>query len=422
MGRLMNRAIRQPDPPHPPTVESPAEPHKPPRSRIKITFAGLLYLLIMILVGLAALSSETNLLFAIFGLSLGAWLFSAIVPALIVRRLEVERSAPQAVVADRDFHLVYTVRHRRGWGRAWSVTVRELPAGPRPLMSAEEWFFCLSAGEQLRIESLCRCPLRGRVRLQGVRLETRFPLGLFCCSVEASIPAEMVVYPAVGKLRRDPWRGRQFSSAATRRQRDVEQEDFYGIREYQHGDNPRSIHWRRSARTGQLVVRENASERTTQVVVLLDPWSEQIESAVTAAPASRLEPALAVIDAQVEQVIVAAATALCDALERGHRAALIARGLRSAVIAPAGGRAHRQRLMHELALLEPASPETLDELIARIRWTSGWNARCLLCTTRLTASHQKVLRFLRPRAEAVVVVTPGTAWLANCFQSPPRNG
>ncbi len=65
--------------------------------------------------------------------------------------------------------------------------------------------------------------------------------------------------------------------------------DFHGLREYATGDEPRSIHWRASARSDDLMVREHAVEGLHQCTVVFDPTpgvhasNENFEHGVTAA-------------------------------------------------------------------------------------------------------------------------------------------
>jgi hypothetical protein len=107
---------------------------------------------------------------------------------------------------------------------------------------------------------------------------------------------------------------------------------------------------------------------------------------------------------------------------------LIARGAVPVVIAPSGGRSHRQRLLHELALLKPGAAEGLDALVSRIRWSSGWHGRCLVCATHFNATHTRVLRFLTGRAEAAIAISSDSETFDSLFevacpasanQSPP---
>jgi uncharacterized protein (DUF58 family) len=417
-----------------PTVRKiPPSPHRRTTALfgLRITFSGILCVAIVVLVGLAALNSEANLLFLLFGISLGVVGFSALASAVMVRKVDVERIAPAAVVAGRPFTIVYCMRSRRRWLRSWSLVIGEIPAGGAPARFPLGFVEALGPGGEERIELTGVCPARGRVPLAGMRLLSRFPFGLFACTVDVTQPGEMVVLPAVGRFRRDPWRDRRHSQSTSSRSSPRESrgmEEFYGVREYRPGDNTRWIHWRRSARVGQLIVRESTVARAEHLTVLLDPWPEIEPGEDSGSPGGaarstshwalrwltspvgdrrRARRAPGIADrpaASVERIINLAATALCEGLERGHRVGLIARGAVPVVIAPSGGRSHRQRLLHELALLKPGATEGLDALVSRIRWSSGWHGRCMICATHLTSPHTRVMRFLTGRAEAVVAI------------------
>ncbi|MGQ0434048.1 MAG: DUF58 domain-containing protein [Microthrixaceae bacterium] len=70
--------------------------------------------------------------------------------------------------------------------------------------------------------------------------------------------------------------------------------EFYGMREYVRGDDPRRIVWRASARTGKIMVRENEQGITDKITIILDTnrthhsregdgFSESFETGVRAA-------------------------------------------------------------------------------------------------------------------------------------------
>ena len=70
--------------------------------------------------------------------------------------------------------------------------------------------------------------------------------------------------------------------------------DFHSLRDYVDGDEPRTIHWRASARSENLKVRQHSVEGLQRCVVLLDQHvppgpegAEAFERAVTAAACSR---------------------------------------------------------------------------------------------------------------------------------------
>ncbi|HOB73790.1 MAG TPA: DUF58 domain-containing protein [Phycisphaerae bacterium] len=412
---------------------------------LRITFSGLLCLAIVLLVGLAALNIEANLLFLLFGISLGVVILSAICPVLMVRKVDVERIAPMAVVAGRSFTLAYLVRSRRAWCRAWSLLVGEIPTGSQSARFSSGFITALGAGDERRLELPALCPNRGLVALKGVRVSSRFPFGLFFCSVDFYLPGELIVYPAVGRFRRDPWRDRRMPDSPAPhqlRRQSNDHEEFYGVREYRPGDNLRWIHWRRSARLGELIVRENTPARTQQLTIVLDPWPEfespedsssgpgqplsgspsppgRLLNRLSASWRSRQQRSINTWpDDAVEGTISLAATAVCDALERGHRVGLIARAGAPVVIAPSGGRSHRQRLLHELALLKPGAAQSLDQLVSRIRWSGGWHGRCLICATHHNRTLEHVLRLLTVRAESAIAIIGDSENFEKLFEAP----
>jgi uncharacterized protein (DUF58 family) len=65
--------------------------------------------------------------------------------------------------------------------------------------------------------------------------------------------------------------------------------DFHGLREYVDGDEPRSIHWKASARSEKLLVKEHSTEGLRRCTIVLDAWQgayadpDGFERAVTAA-------------------------------------------------------------------------------------------------------------------------------------------
>jgi uncharacterized protein (DUF58 family) len=49
-------------------------------------------------------------------------------------------------------------------------------------------------------------------------------------------------------------------------------DEFYGVKEHREGENPRFIHWRRSARTGTLVAKEMTQVSPPRLLILVDTY------------------------------------------------------------------------------------------------------------------------------------------------------
>jgi uncharacterized protein (DUF58 family) len=325
---------------------------------------------------------------------------------------------PEGVVAERPFAIAYRVRNRRRGLRAWGLTITEMPTSDRLVRFPVAFIECLPPRQEERIEAVGRCSHRSHLSLTGIRVECRYPFNLFSCTVEIGSAGSLTVYPAMGRVRHDPWRtsaAGQSQSARTARDRE-NPEEFFGVREYREGDNLRWIHWRRSAHTGELVVREMIPLRQTRLVIMLDPWP------AAAAKELRDSTPPGEIDARAERVNSAAATTICDGLEQGHRVGLICRSVEPVIIPPAAGKAHRQRLLRELAAIRRGGRTPFDELIGRVRWSSGWNVRGMLLAARLQPEHERVVKGIGARTEAVLVMCPETDSFESLFDLSHSNG
>lgn len=134
---------------------------------------------------------------------------------------------------------------------------------------------------------------RGVYRWQSVEVRTAAPLGLFWCRRREEVDAIAVVYPKVFPLVRCPLidqigQDLSFQFSETQRTQAATEGMTRSLRPYRWGDPTRMIHWRTSARYGDLRVRELEIFTSGQeIVVGLDSamaWeTEAFEEAVIAA-------------------------------------------------------------------------------------------------------------------------------------------
>ncbi|HEY9845851.1 MAG TPA: DUF58 domain-containing protein, partial [Candidatus Caenarcaniphilales bacterium] len=135
---------------------------------------------------------------------------------------------------------------------------------------------------------------RGIYRWQIVQLRTATPFGLFWCRRDRPAPATAVVYPGVLPLTYCPLIDQmgqelrpQFQSSSYRASATTEGLTR-SLRPYRWGDPARLVHWRSSARAGELRVRElEAITGGQEILISLDSalsWHpDHFEQAVVAA-------------------------------------------------------------------------------------------------------------------------------------------
>jgi uncharacterized protein (DUF58 family) len=185
---------------------------------------------------------------------------------------------------------------------------------------------------------------RGLYTLTGYRLATKFPFALFRKSRDVESRLDVLVYPARVAVPRPPPRAANRGDAIADRL--GRRGEFFGLRERRAGDDRRDIHWKSSARTGRLLVREYEDELARRVVIGVDnALPQDVRDAVTD---GAVTPAAEAQVAAVERAISIAASLAAAYLEAGWTVELVARG---AHVLPGTGRMHEAKIARELALL-----------------------------------------------------------------------
>jgi len=143
-----------------------------------------------------------------------------------------------------------------------------------------EWFVAmLRSGAQLRSRYEATLPRRGRYYWPELVLRTGYPFGLIQRTLRVDLDESTVVLPRLGRLHRTRLQRllleRPEASQSPRRpvrRHAAAQTEFYGLREFRTGDSPRWIHWRTTARIGELMVREFVEPPLDNITVVLEPW------------------------------------------------------------------------------------------------------------------------------------------------------
>ena len=108
----------------------------------------MVYCSMMMFMGLAAVNTQANLLFGVFGLMIGVLIVAGMISRVVLRRLKVTRLLPEHAVVGKPITLMYEftntkrgVRHRSGSVKADGCMVTANP-GPDVLGSPSFWYFC----------------------------------------------------------------------------------------------------------------------------------------------------------------------------------------------------------------------------------------------------------------------------------------
>jgi uncharacterized protein (DUF58 family) len=193
---------------------------------------------------------------------------------------------------------------------------------------------------------LARLP-RGRYAFEDVRVEIADPFGLESVAVALPAPGALLVYPRLVRLER------LFSETGAhahdgrrlllRRHTGFE---LHGVREYEQGESLRRVHWRSTARRGQLMVKELEDAPRDEIAVLLDA------------------DASAVVGESFDVQVRAAGSILDSYVHRGRRAVLVVNSERRDVQQVHSVAADWRRALELLAAAEPTGRSTVARLLA----------------------------------------------------------
>ena len=162
----------------------------------------------------------------------------------------------------------------------------------------------------------------------------------------SSIPGSAILTRRWFQIQRQATENRQ----GQRHDSSAQQVEYHGLRDYRSGDSPRWIHWRTSARRGELMVKEFEHQNEQDLAILIDPWLPRSKAGAEQREA-------------IEQAISFAAT-LCveTARHQGRRIVLGWTGAAPGVRQGPSSVKLLHELLEQLAIMRPVSEGGLAEL------------------------------------------------------------
>lgn len=305
---------------------------------IRITKVGLWYVLFAVLVAIAATNTGNNALYLVVAVMLGALVVSGVTSRQNVGgRLEADLRIEGDVFANQPVQARFVVRNPSRWLPRWFLLVSTSRGGVPRLVP----YLPPGGTSRGRLELLLQ--RRGRRSAPAVHVGSLFPFGFFRKGVRYHTDRELLVYPeiypaAASEVERTSRSGEVAADRAGRGH------DLYALRPFRHGDDPRGIHWKQTARTGRIVYMERESEESRRLSVLFDNGVGRLEDAEARE--------------RFERLVSEAATTALDSLDRGFEVELVTR---DGVLPFTPGRRQRAAILEHLALIEavPRVPEPL---------------------------------------------------------------
>ena len=175
--------------------------------------------------------------------------------------------------------------------------------------------------------------------------------------------------------------------------------EFLAVRPYETGDDPRRVHWRSSARSDDLMVRQYESPRRGATLVILDTRGRSVVSA---------DPDDPTIDVDFEHAVEAVAS-IVTCLQRRRRPVECATS--SGAVLTRGLTDTGPTVLDRLATVTAHDPDDLATVLAGLRRRPP--ELVIFVTAGLDAPAADALRACRNRSAVLVVATGGNLTTAD---------
>lgn len=251
---------------------------------------------------IAATNTMSGWLYVISSIGAALLAIAALLPERLLRSIQVQRRPIAPVSVGEDLTI--------------EVLLQNPTSRPKALIQLQDLLpFVLGEPATIAIEALAPqsqrtwiyaqpTQRRGIFRWHSLQLRTAAPLGLFWCSRSRPLEAKAIVYPTVLSLAQCPLvdqigRDASLQFNSDRRSQAATEGITRSLRPYRWGDPTRLVHWRSSARYGELRVRElELLTGGQELVIALDSaadWRSPLDATPT-------------FPAAFEQAVIAAAS------------------------------------------------------------------------------------------------------------------
>jgi uncharacterized protein (DUF58 family) len=252
----------------------------------------------------------------------------------------------------------------------------------------------LGAFERLDILLEFPSPIRGHYTIGPMVARVRDRFGLYL--VEAKMgPAILSIMPRPERIRGAELRPRHLGPwPGTIPARTLGPgTEFYSMRGYVSGDDPKRINWKASARFRRLIINETEAERVTDVMVVLDTDVTFYETG----------------EAELfERGVRAAASMARLLLKQGNRVGLILQGEERGIVPPGFGKKQERNILFLLAAARPGRAvlptSYVITLLSRLMLPA--RAQIVIISSLLDATIVGGMRELVAAGYSVLVLSP----------------
>ena len=271
--------------------------------RTSVTVEGLMFIVFLVVIGFAAWNAGNNLLYLVLSAMLAFLIAANFLARISLVDVAVQLRFPDHIFAGEPATISVTLANQKRFMPSYSLMVEALSetrAGDEHTamgkkgeranhlsasshhrvspsvesswnsgLSKLAYFVLAPARSSVRQRTEHTFKRRGRYPITGFRIATKFPAGFFKKWRRIDASGEILVYPRPQPLD-DFYHALPMLAGRIQSHARGSGDDLYGIRRYHPSDHMRNIDWKATAKSMQMMVREQMREDEWRLTIVFD--------------------------------------------------------------------------------------------------------------------------------------------------------
>ena len=345
------------------------------RVRFRLTREGVHFCGILLFIFIGAIIRDLNLLILLAGAMIGLLLLQWRFNKSTLIGLRFERQFPLSTSVGVETEIETNVQNPKHWLGAWLVLLEDRITKLRPNKSrlrTQGTVLLDAVKPRGRSDGRYRLVFheRGKYRIGPTTMSTSFPMGLGKGWRILENTQEIIVRPHLGELlprSASLFQQDQIGNAASKSSSGTQEGNFFGLRPWATGDSKRWVHWRTTARLGELSVRQFEQQMQLNTCLLLDFYDDDTNEAVV----------------NQERALSFVATLAHQSIRRGrNRLSVALAGSQATTFPTVQSPVLVEHLLDELAVMHPSKEPKLHESLQDMGLSLLKNPNVLVVSTR----------------------------------------
>lgn len=242
--------------------------------RTKMTLTGWCLVIVSLGLGAAAYNTASNILFLALSLLLSSLILSGVLSLINFKKLNWDLKAPSHLRVGEAGAAEINLVNRKTVFPTMSIcfhlqSAMVAEAGKVYMQNT------LNPGEACKLKWVITPGRQGQFDLRLSGVQSQFPFGFLRKTIGSDLQATVIVWPARVAYTFQMSGGGYRRLSGRAKNRLGQGSDLLNIRPYERGDAPRFIHWKATARTGRLMIRQLAQEGESGYGLRVDTGAEK---------------------------------------------------------------------------------------------------------------------------------------------------